>query len=102
MFIATRCPVSNAYDGRMAALAAKYAPQGVAFVGINANQNEPVGECADHAKQHGFPFPVLKDADDAVADAYGARVTPETYVIDAVGTLVYRGRIDNGQDPART
>ena len=99
MFIATRCPVSNAYDARMVALATKYAAQGVAFVGINANQPEPIQECADHAKQHGFPFPVLKDADDSVADAYGARVTPETYVIDAQGALVYHGRIDNGQDP---
>ncbi|MBV9850993.1 MAG: redoxin domain-containing protein [Armatimonadetes bacterium] len=100
MFIATRCPVSNSYNDRMVALAGKYAAQGVAFVGINANQTEPVKECADHAKQHHFPFPVLKDADDAVADAYDAHVTPETYVIDAKGTLVYHGRIDNDMDPA--
>ena len=100
MFISTRCPVSNAYDARMIALARKYAAQGVSVVGINANRTEPVKDCAAHAAQHGFPFPVLKDADDSVADAYGALVTPETYVINAGGALVYHGRIDNDMDPA--
>ncbi len=99
MFIATRCPVSNAYNDRMVALAKAYAPKGIAFVGINANSTEPVRECAAHAKDHGFPFPVLKDAGNHVADAYDAHVTPETYVINDKGTLVYHGRIDNDMDP---
>lgn len=100
MFISTRCPVSNAYDERMVALANKYAARGVAFVGLSANQTEATPEVAGYAKQHGFPFPVLKDSHDAVADTYDAYVTPETYVINADGTLVYHGRIDNSIDPA--
>jgi thiol-disulfide isomerase/thioredoxin len=99
MFIATRCPYSNAYNDRMVALASKYAAQGVAFAAINSNQTEPTAEVADHAKSHGFSFPVLKDADSAVADKYGARVTPEIYVLNASGALVYHGRIDNSADP---
>jgi peroxiredoxin len=98
IFIATRCPVSNAYNDRMVALANAYAKRGVAFVGINANQTEPVAECASHAADHHFPFPVLKDPTDAVADSYDARCTPEAYVIDAKGILVYHGRIDNNMD----
>ncbi len=101
MFISTRCPISNAYDERMAALADQYAPQGVAFVAINANHNEPLGEVQSHTQEHRFPFPVLKDATDKVADAYDARVTPETYVINADGVLVYHGRIDNSDDPSQ-
>jgi peroxiredoxin len=100
MFIATRCPVSNAYNERMVALAKAYGKRGVAFVGINANQSESPAEIAAHAKDHSFPFPVLKDADNAVADLYDARVTPETYVINSKGVLVYHGRIDDSQDPS--
>ena len=98
MFIATRCPVSNAYNARMVDLAKKYSAQGIAFVGINSNETEPVAECAEHATTNGFPFPVLKDAGDVVADKYDAHVTPETFVIDAKGVVVYHGRIDNSRD----
>ncbi len=100
MFVSTRCPVSNAYNERITSLANKYAAQGVAFVGIDSDQNEPKAEIADFTKQHGFPFPVLVDAGNKVSDAYSARVTPETYVIDSKGVLVYHGRIDNDMDPA--
>ena len=100
MFISTRCPYSNAYVGRMTALAQKYAPQGVSFVGIDADQNEPMREVAAYAKAKSFPFPVLKATDDTVANVYNAHVTPETYVINSHGTLVYHGRIDNDMDPA--
>ena len=100
MFVSTRCPVSNAYNDRMTTLAKKYAAQGVAFVGIDSDQNEPKAEIADFTKQHGFPFPVLVDAGNKVSDAYDAHVTPETYVINSKGVLVYHGRIDNDMDPA--
>jgi peroxiredoxin len=98
MFVSIQCPISNGYNGRMTSLANEYGPKGVAFVAINANQTEPVAQVAAHAQQHKFPFPVLKDTTDAVADAYGAHVTPEVYVIDSHGVLVYHGRIDNSVD----
>lgn len=97
LFISTRCPVSNAYDTRMSTLAKTYAQKGIAFVGVNANTTEAMPEVASHAKAH-FPFPVLKDANDSAADAYNAHVTPEAYVIDNTGVLVYHGRIDNSMD----
>lgn len=100
MFISTRCPVSNAYDDRMESLATRYAAKHIAFIGINANQTESVAEVAGHAKDHNFTFPVLKDSDDKVADLYDAHVTPETYVVNASGVIVYHGRIDNSMDPA--
>ncbi len=100
MFISTRCPVSNAYNERMVSLAKKYSPLGVAFVGIDANSTEPTPEVAAFAKAKGFPFPVLKDAGDVAADKYKAHVTPETYVINDHGVLVYHGRIDNDMDTA--
>src|SRR5688572_1805350 len=37
-FLGTECPLMGQYGPRLAELAAKYEAQGVAFVGINANQ----------------------------------------------------------------
>ena len=97
MFIATRCPVSNAYNERMAKLDADYRDKGVQFIGINANKQEPAEEVAKHAGEHGFRFPVLKDPGNAVADRFGASVTPEVYVLDGKGILRYHGCIDDDQ-----
>jgi peroxiredoxin len=99
MFIATDCPVSNSYNDRMVSLAKQYGPKGVRFLAINANATEPLQKVAAHAKEHGFPFPVLKDEDSAVADAYAAQATPHVYVLDSAGVLRYRGRIDDNMNP---
>jgi len=98
IFIATQCPVSNAYNDRMAALGKEYAAKGIEVVGINSNRTEPASEVARHAKAHGFTFPVVKDEGNKVADAYGATHTPEVFVISPNGTLRYHGRIDESQN----
>jgi peroxiredoxin len=95
MFIATECPVSNAYNERMAALPGSYSGKRVAFVAVNSNKAESVKRIADHAKEHGFIFPVVKDSANIIADRYGAQVTPEIFVLDSSGTLRYHGRIDD-------
>lgn len=100
MFIATRCPISNAYNERMRTIAQEYMAKGVRFVGINSNVIEPTQEVAEHAKQNGFPFPVLKDEGNRIADRFNAQFTPEIFVMDAKGVLRYHGRIDDSQNPA--
>jgi len=101
IFIATRCPISNDYNERMVELAKTYTPKGVQFLGINSNHIEPTEEVIEHAKKHGFPFPVLKDEGNRVADLYQAKVTPEVFLIDSNFVLRYHGRIDDSQNPAR-
>ncbi|MEO8055350.1 MAG: thioredoxin family protein [Acidobacteriota bacterium] len=98
IFVATKCPVSNAYNDRMAALGKEYAAKGIDVVGINSNKAELAPEVAAHAKEHGFTFPVVKDEGNKVADAYGAQKTPEVFVIAPKGDLLYHGRIDESQD----
>ena len=98
VFVATKCPVSNAYNTRMAALGREYAAKGIPLVGINSNKTEPATEVKEHAEKHGFTFPVLKDDGNRIADAYGATHTPEVFVLDPKGNLLYHGRIDENQD----
>jgi len=97
MFIATKCPVSNAYNERMVKLYDDYESKGVAFFGINSNKAEDSEDCEEHAEENGFQFPVLKDPNNKIADKYDAQVTPEIYVVNAKREVLYHGRIDNSQ-----
>jgi peroxiredoxin len=94
------CPVSNAYNERMKALYKEFSAKGVHFLFLNANRTEPAAAVAQHAQAHGFAFAVYKDNGNVVADRFGAQATPETYIIDRTGTVVYHGSIDDSQEPA--
>ena len=98
IFIATQCPVSNAYNERMQKLADDYRAKGVNVIGINSNSTEPAAEIKTHAAEKGLTFAILKDPNNKIADRLDAQVTPEAYFLDAAGKLVYRGRIDNSRN----
>jgi peroxiredoxin len=100
IFISVQCPVSNGYNERMQKLAEDYRAKGVNVIGINANATESAEVVKAHAADKHFTFPVLKDDGNKIADRLGATRTPETYVIDGSGKLVYHGRIDNSQNTA--
>lgn len=97
MFIATQCPVSNAYNSRMAKLYEEYQPKGIAFLGINSNKQESIEEIKTHAEQNKFGFPVLKDVNNVIADKFGASFTPEVYVLSPKFEILYHGRIDDSR-----
>jgi peroxiredoxin len=100
IFVATKCPVSNAYNDRMEKLAQDYKARGINVIGINSNNTEPASEVKSHAGEKHLTFTILKDDGNKIADRLGATRTPEAYVIDASGKLVYHGRIDNSQNTA--
>jgi len=100
MFVATECPISNAYNSRMAALHKEYHLKGVTFLGINSNKQEGVEEIKKHAQENKFGFPVLKDHNNVLADHFKASVTPEIYVLNPKWEIVYHGRIDDSRREA--
>ena len=79
----------------MNALARRYESRGVDFLAINSNASESREEVAEHARQTGILFPVLKDPENRVADWLLAERTCEALVIDGSGRLRYRGAIDD-------
>jgi peroxiredoxin len=101
IFIAVQCPVSNAYNERMAKLAEDYKAKGIAVIGINANVAEDAAAVKAHAAEHNLSFTILKDPGNKIADKLGATVTPEAYFLDAHNRLLYHGRIDNSRNPAQ-
>jgi thiol-disulfide isomerase/thioredoxin len=100
VFTCNQCPYAKAFEPRIVELARQYQAKGVAFYAIDPNDEaqyavESLAEMKARATAHGYSFPYLKDADSAIAHAYGARVTPHVYVIDGGGTLRYRGYVDD-------
>lgn len=95
IFGGIECPRSLASEGRLSDMAAEFGKAGVAFRMINSNWNEPVEAIREHLKGRDFPIPVLKDADNRVADQYGIEVQPTVVLLDAGLRVRYRGAIDD-------
>jgi peroxiredoxin len=95
LFLGTECPVNNAYLPRLAELHKAYAGRGVQFLGVNSNCHDTPTRVAAHARANGLPFPVLKDSGNVVADDFRAARTPEAFVLDGKGKVLYQGLIDD-------
>jgi thiol-disulfide isomerase/thioredoxin len=100
VFTCNECPFAKGYEDRLIALAKEYQPKGIGFVAINANDPKLVpGDGFEfmlkRAQEKKFPYPYVFDETQAIATAYGAKVTPHVFLLDASGKLVYRGRVDD-------
>ena len=95
LFLATQCPIATDYTDRIVNLVKAYDEKNVQFIGINSNKQEKVEEILAYSQKHGFEFPVLKDPENKIADYFGARRTPEVFLLDAKRVLRYAGAIDN-------
>ena len=98
IFFSTRCPMSNAFNYRRNTLYHDFANK-VRFVILDANANEPLEEIRGYARSAEFDFPVYQDARNVVADQLGARITTDTFVIDASGILRYHGYLEDSPSP---
>ena len=101
IFISTLCPVSNAYHDRYKQLITDFKDKPVQFVFINSNDNETLPEVNDHIRAAELPFPVYKDWKNIVADKLGASMTPEAFVLNAKGEVLYHGAVDDSKNEAR-
>jgi peroxiredoxin len=98
IFLSTVCPYANYFARHLVELAEGFGPEGVLFLGVNSNNWETQDEVAAHSRERGFPFAMIKDDGHALADRLGADRTPEAYLIDAAGTLRYRGWVKSKQE----
>jgi hypothetical protein len=95
VFVGTECPLANLYIPVLIELQKTYAPKGVQFLLINSNSQDSFVAVAAHALERNVPFPVLKDFDQETADSFGAKRTPEAFLLDANRVIRYHGRIDD-------
>ena len=99
IFMCNHCPYVIHVIDQLVTLAAQYQPQGIGFVGINSNNVEKYPDDSPEnmilfTQQHKIDFPYLYDESQLVALAYDAACTPDFYLFDNEGYLVYRGQFD--------
>jgi peroxiredoxin len=94
-FLDTECPLANLYLPTLIDLHKDYSARGVQFLGINSSNQDSFIRVSAHAQEREVPFPVLKDFDQKVAAEFGAKRTPEVYLLDSGRVIRYRGRIDD-------
>src|SRR6478609_7175986 len=99
VFTCNHCPYALAWHGRIEAVAREYARRDVRTLQICSNDAERYPRDSPEAMrarvQAGeFAGPYLHDATQDVARAWGARVTPDVFVLDASMRLRYRGAPD--------
>jgi len=100
IFTCNHCPWAKLWQERIAELGNAAAAAGVGVIAINSNDpaaypEDDYTEMQARAKMLGFQFPYVVDATSEVAMAFGASKTPEAFLFDAKGKLVYHGTIDD-------
>jgi peroxiredoxin len=107
VFTCNHCPFAKRWESRIVDLGNAYAAKGIGVIAVNANDPKVAEEDAydvmqQRAKERGMQFPYVVDATSDVARAFGATKTPEAFVFDKDGKLVYHGTIDdNGEDASK-
>jgi len=104
IFSCNTCPYVIAWNERMTELGKKAQKNGIGVIVINSNDpkvqpGDNMDAMVEMAKNTGYTFPYVVDEESMMAKAFGATRTPEIFLFNADGKLVYHGAIDdNSQD----
>ena len=105
VFTCNACPYARAWEQRIVTLGNEYIGHGIGVIAVNANDPSVVAEdgyerMKMRAKERGMKYPYVVDATSSLARKFGATRTPEAFLFNADGKLVYHGTIDdNAQSP---
>jgi thiol-disulfide isomerase/thioredoxin len=107
-FLANHCPAVVAYEDRLIDVAKAYKGKSVKFVGICCtDENSSLGAIDNldairtRIKEKGYNFVYAYDPSGKIGKAYGASVTPQTFVLDKNRVIRYTGAIDDNQSEDR-
>jgi peroxiredoxin len=104
-FTCNHCPYVKAWEDRIVALGNAYGKKGIGVIAINPNDPSDHSEdnfetMVERAKAEKMEFPYVVDATSKIARAFGATKTPEAFLFDKSGKLVYHGTIDDNSSDA--
>lgn len=101
MFICRHCPYVKHVQNELAKIGKDYAEK-IGIVAISSNDIAAYPEDApqslkEQAQEVGFNFPYLYDESQEVAKTFKASCTPDLFLFDKEGKLVYRGQLDDSR-----
>src|SRR5919108_6041016 len=93
-FWATWCGPCKSESPALQRLWEQYRKQGVVFVGVD--YNDVASDARRFVRKHGLTYPMVRDRDGSVGNAYDLTGVPETFVVDRRGRLLehFAGPID--------
>lgn len=106
MFSCNTCPVVHKYESRTVESCKKAIDNKIGVILLNSNEayrekGDSYSDMKEYAKKLSYGWNYVVDEKSVMADAFGATRTPEIFLFDKNGKLVYHGAIDdnsNGPD----
>ena len=99
LFECNHCPYVVASIDRINEMANFASSKEIGFIGINSNDASVYSsdsfENMQKRAEKGMPYPYLFDETQIVAETFDAKRTPEFFLFDGDGRLVYKGRMDD-------
>ena len=92
IFIDPNCPITQKYIPKINALTSKY---DLSVYGVQPNLGTSYDEVIKFKDDYDFKFPVINDSIQKLTYYLNASITPEVFLLDKSGTLIYSGAIDN-------
>ena len=99
VFTCNSCPVAEAYEERIIAFAKANPTVGLVAINVNTAKADALPAMKTRATKRKFPFPYLYDPSQGIARKYGAKFTPEFFVLDKDRKVVYMGAMDDKSPP---
>lgn len=93
VFLSARSGVATPETQTLSELSSRLRLRGLLFVGIFPNAEETSDEVRRFAQRAGLLFPIYRDPEQKAAKQFGAMITPEFFLLDASGALIYQGAI---------
>ncbi|KAA1258507.1 thiol-disulfide oxidoreductase [Rubripirellula obstinata] len=99
-FICNSCPYAIDVEDRLIKLHRDYNERRVTVVAVNVNtiEADAMPAMIEKAKQKAFPFVYLYDASQRIAKDYGAKYTPQFFVVNKDRKVIYMGAMDDSPD----
>jgi hypothetical protein len=103
VFTCNHCPYALAWHDRLLEVASDYEGRARVLL-VNPNDADRYPRDSLEAMRErveadgGWPAPYLRDESQEVARAFGARTTPDVFVLDGDSRLRYRGAPDHDYD----
>lgn len=105
IFSCNTCPFVLGWEDRYIPIGEWTLENNVGFVLVNSNEAQREGVDAlekmrEHAAEKKYNTYYVVDKDHKLADAFGATRTPEVFLFNGEGQLVYKGAIDDNMEDA--
>jgi len=105
MFSCNTCPVVHAYQSRTIEICNYAKSKEIGVILLNSNEasrddGDSFSDMKDYASKQRYNWPYVVDENSVMANAFGATRTPECFLFNTDGRLVYHGAIDDNQNGA--